>query len=406
MPRGSIKKRVLGGVGILTVVAAVGLGLTVAMRPREPARGAEVVRVARRDIGRVVKATGVVKPMIGAEVRVGSRVSGVVRRLFVRIGDRVEKGQLLAELDDRELIARRDQAAASLAVSLATLNYTQADLERKRALSTAQLLAPSDLDLARQAHSVAEQQSNAARASLDDAATQLGYARIVAPIAGVVSSVSTQEGETVAASFAAPTFVTLLDLARLEVWAYVDETDIGRIQRGQGARFTVDTYGDHEFDGRVTAIYPQAEIRDNVVNYIAVVRFDPPRDRILRPEMTTTVRIALERREHVLALPLRAIRRDQGRTFVLCRRGSGDIGGAASSSAASGTTGRAGSSGGGSGVAAQSGQPDQIERRAINVGVRDDTFVEIVDGLREGDEVLIGEVPETAVANSETRHMP
>jgi RND family efflux transporter MFP subunit len=372
-----MKRRVFGGVGILAVAATViGLGWTLALRPREPARGPEVVRVTRRDIGRVVKATGVIKPMIGAEVRVGSRVSGVVRRLFVRIGDRVEKGQLLAELDDRELIARRDQAAASLAVSLATLNYAHADLERKRTLSIAQLLAPSDLDLARQAHAVAEQQSNAARASLDDAATQLGYARIVAPIAGVVASVSTQEGETVAASFATPTFVTLLNLERLEVWAYVDETDIGRIQRGQPARFTVDTYGDQEFDGRVTAIYPQAEIRDNVVNYITVVRFDPPRDRILRPEMTTTVRIALERREQVLALPLRAIRREQGRAFVLCR-------------------GRAATA-----------DSTRVERRAINVGARDDSFVEVVDGVRDGEEVFVGDVSETPGAHSEMRPTP
>jgi RND family efflux transporter MFP subunit len=354
------KTLVLGAVGIGGVTTAVvALGLTLGMRPQERARGGDAVRVARRDIGRVVKATGVVKPMIGAEVRVGSRVSGVVKRLFVRIGDRVEKGQLLAELDDRELVARRDQAAAALAVSLATLDYAKADLERKRTLSASRLIAPSDLDLAQQAHSVADQQSKAARASLEDATTQLGYARIVAPIGGVVASVSTQEGETVAASFATPTFVTLLNLARLEVWAYVDETDIGRIQRGQSARFTVDTYGDHEFDGRVTAIYPQAEIRDNVVNYITVVRFEPPRDRILRPEMTTTVRVSLERHEHVLALPLRAVRREGGRVFVWCPRTGGGI-----------------------------------ERRWITTGSQDESYWEIVDGLREGDEVLIGEVSE------------
>jgi RND family efflux transporter MFP subunit len=343
------------GIGVVTT-AVVALGLTNGMRPREEARATNLVRVTRRDIGRVVKATGVVKPMIGAEVRVGSRVSGVVKRLFVRIGDRVDKGQLLAELDDRELIARRDQAQATLAVSLAQVDYTRADLERKRSLSASKLLAPSDLDLAQQAHAVADQQSKAAQASLEDATTQLGYTHIVAPISGVVSSVSTQEGETVAASFATPTFVTLLNLERLEVWAYVDETDIGRIQRGQPARFTVDTYGDHEFDGRVTAIYPQAEIRDNVVNYITVVRFEPPRDRTLRPEMTTTVRIALERHEHVLALPLKAVRRERGKAFVLCPRAEG------------------------------------AERRWITIGSQDDSYSEIVDGLREGDEVIVGDV--------------
>ena len=85
--------------------------------------------------------------------------------------------------------------------------------------------------------------------------------------------------------------MTLVDLTRLEVRAYVDETDIGRVRIGQQARFTVDTYPGQEFDGRVTAVYPQAEIRDNVVDYVTVIRFDPPRDRTLRPEMTTTVRI-------------------------------------------------------------------------------------------------------------------
>ena len=242
----------------------------------------------------VVTATGVVKPRSGAEVRVGSRVSGVVKRLFVRIGDRVEKGQLLAELDARELTERRDQAGAAVGSARVDLAYAQADLRRKHELGAAQLIAPSELDLAERACGVAEQRLRESEANLASVTTQLGYARISAPIAGVVASISTQEGETVAASFAAPTFVTLLDLDRLEVWAYVDETDIGRIRTGQQARFTVDTYPDRSFAGRVTAIYPQAEIRDNVVNYVAVVRFEPPRDRTLRPEMTAMVRINLE----------------------------------------------------------------------------------------------------------------
>ena len=239
-----------------------------------------------------MKATGVIKPMIGAEVRVGSRVSGVVRRLYVREGDVVKAGAALAELDDRDLRARRNEARAALGLARANADYARADLRRKDELHSSALLAASELDVARRADAVAAQQVAQAQASLDFAAAQLDYTKIVAPIAGVVASVATQEGETVAASFAAPTFVTLIDLARLEVWAYVDETDIGRIRVGQPARFTVDTYGDEEFAGRVAAIYPRPEIRDNVVDYVVVVRFEPPRDRTLRPEMTTTVRIA------------------------------------------------------------------------------------------------------------------
>jgi HlyD family secretion protein len=319
------------------------------------AAAAQVVRVARRDVGDVVKSTGIIKPSVGAEVRVGSRISGVVKRLYVRIGDRVNHGDLLAELDDRDLIARRDEASAALQQAEVNLAYATTDLQRKQRLSAEGVVARNDLDLAERAAAVAEKQVTASRASLTYATTQLAYARIEAPISGVVASVSTQEGETVAASFAAPTFVTLIDLSRLEVWAYVDETDIGRIRVGQQARFTVDTYGAHEFSGSVTTVYPKAEIRDNVVNYVTVIRFDPPRDRILRPEMTTTVQIPLDLREDVLALPIRAVRQQGERAFVFAKRG------------------------------------DAIERRWVTTGSRDGSYWEIVDGLREGDEVLVGD---------------
>jgi RND family efflux transporter MFP subunit len=350
-----MKKLALVLVALGAAVAAALLALRARSTPELSPDRAPLARVTRRNIGTIVKATGVIKPRVGAEVRVGSRASGVVKRLYVQIGDAVEKGQLLAELDDRDLTARRDQAAADVRRSLAELRYAQADLDRKRELGAAKVIAPSELDLADRACAVAEQQLAVAQAALASAATQLDYARIVAPIAGVVASVSTQEGETVAASLAAPTFVTLIDLSRLEVWAYVDETDIGRIQLGQAATFTVDTYAEQEFAGGVTTIYPKAEIRDNVVNYVSVVKFDPPRDRILRPEMTATVRIALALRENVLSLPLRAVRWESGRAFVLLPH--------------DGT----------------------LERRWITTGQRDDSAWEIVDGLREGEAVQLGD---------------
>jgi HlyD family secretion protein len=350
-----MKKRAWGFALALVLVAlslAV-LGRAAFIGGREPAPRGEVARAARRTVASVVKATGVVKPRVGAEVKVGSRVSGVVARLHVRIGDVVRRGQLLAELETRELAARRDQAAAALASATATLQYERADLARKRALAREELLPAADLDVALRGGAVAEQQRAEAEADLDFARTQLGYSRITAPISGVVASVATQEGETVAASLSAPTFVTLVDLERLEVRAYVDETDIGRIQEGQAAMFTVDTYPGQDFTGAVTAIYPQAEIRDNVVDYVTVVTFDPPRQRTLRPEMTTMVRIDVDRRAGVLTIPRSAVRRDHGRAFVLTPGGG---------------------------------------RRWVTIGARDESFCEVVEGLSEGDEVLLGEV--------------
>ncbi|HQF38026.1 MAG TPA: efflux RND transporter periplasmic adaptor subunit [Opitutaceae bacterium] len=244
------------------------------------------------DPARLVKASGVIKPQVGAEVRVGSQLSGVVRRLHVQVGDTVAAGQRLAELDDRELLALHAKAVADHRLALAELHYAAANLERQRAIAAARAISAGDLDMAERAHAVAGQQVAAAQAAVDYAQIQLDRAIITAPIGGVVASVATQEGETVSASFSAPTFVTLIDLRRLEVWAYVDETDIGRIEPGQHATFTVDTYGAEEFSGAVTAIYPKAEIRDNVVNYIVVLRFEPRAGRTLRPEMTAIVRIA------------------------------------------------------------------------------------------------------------------
>src|SRR5262249_38818252 len=154
----------------------------------------ELIRVARRDVGSLVKATGVIKPMIGAQVRVGSRISGVVRRLYVKIGDTVDKGQLLAELEERELLARRNEAGAALGLSRANLSYASADLRRKREIAAAKLISVTELDLAEREYSVSEQRQTQAQANLEYANTQLDYSRISAPISGVVASVSTQEG--------------------------------------------------------------------------------------------------------------------------------------------------------------------------------------------------------------------
>ncbi len=342
---------ITGALGMVIVVAFA----AARRRPPSPASTGEIVHVVRRDVGTVVKATGMIKASVGAQVRVGSRISGVVNRLCVKVGDSVARGQLLAELDDHDLVARRDEAAANLERARAELRYAQLAVQRQRELHSANVLSSGDLDLAERAFAVARQQVAAAEATLRFASTQVAYARIVAPIAGVVASVSTQEGETVAASFAAPTFVTLIDLSRLEVWAYVDETDIGRLQPGQPAKFTVDTYPEVEFDGEVTTIYPQAEIRDNVVDYIAVIRFQPPRERVLRPDMTTTVRVALQVHEHALTLPLGAVRWDGRQPYVLAVRG---------------------------------GPP---ERRVITTGIRDERDWEVLSGINENDAVLVGD---------------
>jgi len=361
------------------------------------------VAVERRDFASSVLATGAVQAQVGAEVRVGSRISGKVERLRANIGDAVTEKQVVAELEkaDLEALALQRQAELDLAraklAAVETLlpkeiEKTKFDLEERKATFTLaekalgrarhlhqrKVTTDDGLDEAEERYSVSKARVASARkalelaktryvedlrqaqaevardrSALENAKVQLSYATITAPIDGVIASVSTEEGETVAAGMQAPTFVTIIDLERLQVDAYVDEVDIGKVKVGQRAVFTVDAFPATEFEGKVSAIYPKAVIQDNVVNYDVVVDIETPYRGMLRPEMTASVTILLEKREGVLAVPAKAIQRDRGRTVVYVL-----------------TDGRA-------------------KPREIKAGWRDGEWIEVASGLHEGENVLL-----------------
>jgi RND family efflux transporter MFP subunit len=258
-----------------------------------------------------VLATGAVRPQVGAEVRVGSRISGKVEHLYANIGDKVKKGQIIAELEKADLQASAARAGAEVQVAeakiadadsrlkLAGLEYGRQQNLIKKDFTSRQALdkAVKEKESAEAGLNLAQKELEAARAALKEAEVKLSYATITAPITGVIGSVSTQEGETVAAGLNSPTFVTIIDLNRLQTEAFVDETDIGKVKVGQQAVFTVDTFPDREFEGEVTAIYPKAVIQDNVVNYDVVIGIKTPYQGILRPDMTTSVTIRRRRTE-------------------------------------------------------------------------------------------------------------
>lgn len=313
------------------------------------------VEVERRNIGSTVFALGIIEPMVGAEVKVGSRISGVVERLRANIGDYIERGDIIAELDDAELRARLAQARAVLEKSKVDYEQARRVYERQRKLYENDHISQQEFDIAESSFAAARAQLMQAEANLELAEIQLSYATIRSPISGVIASVSTQEGEAVAAGLAAPTFVNIIDLHRLEVHTYVDETDIGKIEIGQRARFTVDTFPGVEFPGEVTAIYPKAVIEDNVVNYIATVEILDFKEHVLRPEMTAHVTITLDERENVLTVPTAAIHRDRGERYVNVLEGNEHV------------------------------------RRTVSIGWRDGARTEILDGLEEGELVVVAE---------------
>lgn len=361
-----MRKPTLIGVLVLGLGAALWFGRAQVFGKERRAPSGEIVTATPRDLETFVKATGIVKPRIGAEVRVGTPLTGVVRKIYVRTGDRVKAGQALLELDRRALGAKQDQAAAALASAEATLAYAEADRLRQKELATSGAIAAAALESAERTYAVSRAKVDSARAELAYARTQWADARILAPISAVVAAMSIQQGETIASGPSQPATITLIDLERLEIWAYVDETDIGRIAPQQPVKFSVDTYPNHEFEGRVTTIYPKPEIRDNVVNFVVCVEFTPSPEHVLRPEMTTNVQILTAKRGEVLTVARRAVRRERGQPYVML---------------ASGGT---------------------ATRRAIAVGIHDDNYVEITRGLDAGAEVLIA----PAATDANTKEPP
>jgi len=346
-------------VGLVLFVGGVAGGWAVAQRGEAAeADGAapvlQTAAVGPQSLAATVLATGVIRPQVGAQVAVGSRISGVLRKLHVTAGQRVEAGQLLAELDRKESEALLERAEAVLATATSELAFAQREYDRALSLSAREFIPAAELSAAQRAVESNAARAREARAAVSSARVQLDYTEIRAPISGVVGTVSTQEGETIAASLAAPTFLTIVDLSRLELWAYIDETDVGLVAPNQRATFTVSTYPDAEFAGRVVAIRPTADVIDNVVTYITRIAIDGRNGRTLRPEMTATLRITRDGREAALAVPNGALRRDTEGTYVLAATSTG------------------------------------AERRPVRVGFRGSEHSEILAGLTAGDRVTLG----------------
>ena len=336
-----------------STIIAIAITVTLYAWPGNEAKSHNDMRrtatVSLGALNETVMATGVIRPVTGAEVNVGSRISGTVVSLPVAVGDRVEIGQLLAELDAAALEAQADEARADVTLSEPRVELAKSILIRRQRLAKNGLASAEDLDTVKNDLAVARAQLRADKARLRSAEIALSYTRVTAPINGVVAEVSTREGETVAAAFAAPNFVTIIDLDRLEVLAYVDETDIGRVFVGQQASFTVDTYTDVEFTAVVTAIQPRAELQGSVVNYVVRLEFEPSAEFILRPEMTAHVRIVVDERDAVLMAPRATIKRTVGRQYVMVQRDG------------------------------------QWMEQSVQTGWRSESSVEFLSGVREGD---------------------
>ncbi len=306
---------------VLLLIALVGVG---ARAYYTSTTGQQAVvstaRVAAGHIVDVVDATGTLQAV--TTVQVGTQVSGTVSWLGADFNSIVRKGDVIARLDPSLLDAQIAQVRANLARASADVENArvqvadaQVKYERAQVLSQKSLLARSELDAARVAVDTEQAQLKSALAQLIQAEASLSqsevtrqHATITAPIDGIVIQRSVDVGQTVAASLQSPTIFSIAaDLARMQVQASIDESDIGKIAPGQAVSFTVDAYPAERFTGVTRQVRLQPTVVQNVTTYTVIV--DVPNAELkLKPGMTATVSIEIARRDDVVTVPNAALR--------------------------------------------------------------------------------------------------
>lgn len=265
---------------------------------------AETVKVQKGNLSTVVTATGKIEPI--KQVEVGTQVSGVVQKIYVDFNSKVKENQLIAELDKTNLKASLAESQASYNNALNELAYLQKNLDRQETLYQNKVISEADYEEAQYKLFTAKSALVQRESDLNRAKTNLGYADIYSPIAGVVLSRAVDVGQTVAASFSTPTLFTIAqDLRQMQVEADVDEADIGSVKEGQKVTFTVDAFLGQEFEGKVTQVRLNATTTSNVVTYTVVIQAGNP-DLKLMPGLTATISIYTMELKDILTLEAKA----------------------------------------------------------------------------------------------------
>jgi HlyD family secretion protein len=294
------------------------------------------------------------------------------------------------DLRQRNLTAQADEDAAQVQYDSAVAQYDSSGAQ-ERAQGAALRSAEGQLKVAETLLRNLEAQVDQNKAGLEQAKLSLGYTVIQAPVDGVVVARNVDVGQTVAASLQAPTlFIIAQDLTKMQVDTNVDEADVGRLQVGQPATFTVDAFPGRVFTGAITQVRKAAQILQNVVTYDVVVSADNS-DLKLLPGMTANIRVVTDQRENALRVPNAALRfRPAGVAVDRPSAGGNSAGGQGSGNRpAAGSGGRTG--GGQTGrvwVTGSDGKPVAVR---VQVGITDGQSSEVVgDALTEGQRVIVG----------------
>jgi HlyD family secretion protein len=415
-------------IAILAVLWAGGaLGLWFWNDARAQRVAFRTVAVHRGDVLATINATGTIEPE--EVVDVGVQIAGEIQSFGtdlrdpskpISYGSRVEQGTVLARLDDSLFKARHDQAnagveraEADVAQAQVKMRQTERELERTKKLQAKSPgmvsqqeydTALANFEAAQASVKVAKSAVAVAHANLEEATVNLSHTTIRSPVKGVILDRRVNIGQTVVASLNAPSlFLIAKDLSRVQIWASVNETDVGSIHNGQAVRFTVSTFPGETFRGRVSQIRLNASMAQNVVTYTVVVEVGNEDGRLL-PFLTARLQFEVEERTKVLTVPSAALRWQPKVEYVapeareefaaLLRKRSAERGE------------RSESSGGSTGTLWVR-RGDFVRPVPVQVGLTDGVITEVItDDLNDGTEVVLGTLQQSGEVDSASPFLP
>ncbi len=396
-------KKVLIFVVIFGIILGGFFGYKKFFSKKEEIKVLKTAKVFRGKIQNIINATAIVKTQVNAYVKVGARATGTIQEMNVDIGDHVKKGELIAVIDQREILKDIKKAEADYKKSIAKLEnikkvypvkikeaqkklksakasfeYAKWKFEREEKLLKEEFTTKENYEIARRELekkkaelevakaelerlkkeyktllAETKQQVRYAKENLEKQKVRLSYTLIYSPIDGIVSKIAARKGETVVAGLQVANLITILDPTKLEVRIYTDETDIGKVRPGQKVFYFVDAYPDKMFEGIISSIYPEPVVKQNIVYYMSIVKVKPEYTKYLKPEMTVYAKIITGEKENALLIPNEALRYEKGKQYV---------------------------------YKIVNGKP---VKTYIKTGWMDEKYTEVLKGLKEGDVVAV-----------------
>lgn len=383
-----MKKLIFFVVLILVLVGFIGYKFM-----HEPPKEYLTISATKGDVVETVLATG---SLVGlTEVNVGAQVTGQVQKLYVKLGDKVKKGDLIAEIDPKTQINAIKNAEAELKIAKATkrqkqalLKQQQAEFDRQQKMRKQNATSDADLETAianleqtKAALESCDGEIEKAEVSVSNAQTNLGYTKITAPQDGVVIGIITEEGQTVVSNQSAPTIVKIADLDTMTVEAEISEADVVKVKPGMTSYFTILGLPDKKFYSSLRQIEPATESESSessnsssssssssstAIYYNALLDIANP-DGVLRVSMTAEVTVILGESKDVLIIPISVLQHKVAPNKYSVRVLDG---------------------------------PNKVSEKIVTVGRKDNINYEIIDGISENDKIIIGNDAETAEAES------